>query len=131
VRAAGLPLAESGTLVVVNGPRFSSRAESQWHQPAGWSIVGMTGMPEASIAREMALCFTSIALVTDHDAGVEGEAGVTHEEVLQVFAQNIDRLKSVLSDAIGVMPPDEPDETATCPCRRALDGVTLPFALPT
>lgn len=131
VRAAGLPLAESGTLVVVNGPRFSSRAESQWHQAAGWSIVGMTGMPEASIAREMALCFTSIALVTDHDAGVEGEAGVTHEEVLQVFAQNIDRLKSVLSDAIGVMPPDEPDETATCPCRRALDGVTLPFALPT
>jgi len=131
VRAAGLPLAESGTLVVVNGPRFSSRAESQWHQAAGWSIVGMTGMPEASIAREMALCFTSIALVTDHDAGVEGEAGVTHEEVLQVFAQNIDRLKSVLSDAIGVMPPDEPDETATCPCRRALDGVTLPFALAT
>jgi 5'-methylthioadenosine phosphorylase len=131
VRAAGLPLAESGTLVVVNGPRFSSRAESQWHQAAGWSLVGMTGMPEASIAREMALCFTSIALVTDHDAGVEGEAGVTHEEVLQVFAQNIDRLKSVLSDAIGVMPPDEPDETATCPCRRALDGVTLPFALPT
>jgi len=131
VRAAGLPLAESGTLVVVNGPRFSSRAESQWHQAAGWSIVGMTGMPEASIARELALCFTTIALVTDHDAGVDGEAGVTHEEVLQVFAQNIDRLKSVLSDAIGVMPPDEPDETATCPCRRALDGVTLPFALPT
>jgi len=131
VRAAGLPLAESGTLVVVNGPRFSSRAESQWHQAAGWSIVGMTGMPEASIAREMALCFTSIALVTDHDAGVEGEAGVTHGEVLQVFAQNIDRLKSVLSEAIGVMPPDEPDETATCPCRRALDGVTLPFALAT
>lgn len=131
VRSAGLPLAGSGTLVVINGPRFSSRAESQWHQSAGWSVVGMTGMPEASIARELALCFTTIALVTDHDAGVEGDAGVTHEEVLEVFAQNVEGLKSVLSDAIAVMPADEPDETATCVCRRALDGVSLPFALPT
>ncbi len=131
VRSAGLPLAASGTLVVINGPRFSSRAESQWHQSAGWSVVGMTGMPEASIARELALCFTTIALVTDHDAGIEGEAGVTHQEVLEVFAQNIERLKSLLSDAIAVMPTDEPDENATCVCRRALDGVSLPFALPT
>ena len=56
---------------------------------------------------------------------------MTHEEVLEVFAQNVEGLKSVLSDAIAVMPADEPDETATCVCRRALDGVTLPFALPT
>jgi 5'-methylthioadenosine phosphorylase len=131
VRSAGLPLAESGTLVVVNGPRFSSRAESQWHQSAGWSVVGMTGMPEASVARELGMCFTTIALVTDHDAGVEGEAGVTHEEVLEVFAANIESLKSVLSDAIARMPQEEPDERATCACRRALDGLTLPFALPT
>ena len=130
VRAAGLPLAESGTLVVVNGPRFSSRAESQWHQAAGWSVVGMTGMPEASIARELALCFTTIAMVTDHDAGVDGEAGVTHKGVLEVFAKNIEGLKSALSTAIGAMPADEPDDTATCACRRAVDGVTLPFALP-
>lgn len=131
VRSAGLPLAASGTLVVINGPRFSSRAESRWHQSAGWSVVGMTGMPEASIARELALCFTTVALVTDHDAGIEGEAGVTHREVLEVFAQNIERLKSLLVDAIAVMPTDEPDEKATCVCRRALDGVSLPFALPT
>ena len=130
VRAAGLPLAESGTLVVVNGPRFSSRAESQWHQAAGWSVVGMTGMPEASIARELAMCFTTIAMVTDHDAGVDGEPGVTHEEVLEVFATNIEGLKSALSAAIAAMPADEPDSTATCACRRAVDGVTLPFALP-
>ena len=130
VRAAGLPLAESGTLVVVNGPRFSSRAESEWHQAAGWSVVGMTGMPEASIARELAMCFTTIAMVTDHDAGVDGEQGVTHEEVLEVFAKNIEGLKSALSTAIAAMPADEPDDTATCACRRALDGVTLPFALP-
>ena len=130
-RQAGLAVADGGTLVVVNGPRFSSRAESQWHQQAGWSVVGMTGMPEAAIARELALCFTTVALVTDLDAGVEGESGVTHEEVLQVFAENIEGLKAVLTDAVEALPPAESDEAATCGCRRALDGLTLPFALPT
>ena len=130
-RQARLAVADGGTLVVVNGPRFSSRAESQWHQQAGWSVVGMTGMPEAAIARELALCFTTVALVTDLDAGVEGESGVTHEEVLQVFAQNIEGLKAVLTDAVEALPPAEPDEAASCGCRRALDGLTLPFALPT
>ena len=130
-RQAGLTVTDGGTLVVINGPRFSSRAESQWHQQAGWSVVGMTGMPEAAIARELALCFTTVALVTDLDAGVEGESGVTHEEVLQVFAQNIEGLKAVLTDAVEVLPPAEPDEAASCGCRRALDGLTLPFALPT
>lgn len=128
---AGLDVAAEGTLVVVNGPRFSTRAESRWHQQAGWTVVGMTGMPEAAIARELALCFTTIALVTDLDAGVEGESGVTHEEVLQVFAANIEGLKSVLEQAVAAMPETEADETATCGCRRALDGLTLPFALPT
>ena len=130
-RQAGLTVTDGGTLVVINGPRFSSRAESQWHQQAGWSVVGMTGMPEAAIARELALCFTTVALVTDLDAGVEGESGVTHEEVLQVFAENIEGLKGVLTDAVEALPPAESDETASCGCRRALDGLTLPFALPT
>lgn len=121
---------DGGTLVVVNGPRFSTRAESQWHQRAGWSVVGMTGMPEASIARELALCFTTVALVTDHDAGVEGGQAVTHDEVLRVFAHNIDRLKTLLRATIGALPGPEPDDTASCPCRRALDGMTLPIALP-
>jgi 5'-methylthioadenosine phosphorylase len=130
-RDAQVAVQDGGTLVVVNGPRFSSRAESLWHQRAGWSVVGMTGMPEAAIARELAMCFTSVALVTDLDAGVEGETGVTHEEVLQVFAQNIAGLKAVLTDAVEAMPETEPDATASCSCRRALDGLTLPFDLPT
>ncbi len=128
---AGLSVAPEGTLVVINGPRFSTRAESRWHQQAGWTVVGMTGMPEAAIARELAMCFTTIALVTDLDAGVDGESGVTHDEVLEVFAQNIDGLKSVLEKAVEEMPETEADETARCGCRRALDGLTLPFALPT
>jgi len=130
-RTAGLAVADGGTLVVVNGPRFSSRAESRWHQQAGWAVVGMTGMPEAAIARELALCYATVAMVTDHDAGVEGTEGVTHEEVLRVFADNIAGLKTLLSDAVSEMPAPEPDASAACACRRALDGLTLPFALPT
>jgi 5'-methylthioadenosine phosphorylase len=130
-RAAGKSLVDSGTLVVINGPRFSSRAESLWHQQAGWTVVGMTGMPEASIARELAMCFTTIALVTDRDAGVDGGEAVTHAEVLKVFASSIDGLKAVLRSAVALMPPAEDDASATCSCRRSLDGLTLPITLPT
>ncbi|HEV7145664.1 MAG TPA: S-methyl-5'-thioadenosine phosphorylase [Pedococcus sp.] len=129
-RAAGKPVADAGTLVVINGPRFSSAAESRWHQEAGWSIVGMTAMPEAALARELAMCFTTIALVTDHDAGVDGGTAVTHEEVLAVFGANVEGLKSVLKSAMAAMPAEESDQAATCACRRALDGIPLPFALP-
>ena len=129
-READKDVTDGGTLVVVNGPRFSSRAESHWHQQAGWSVVGMTAMPEAAIARELAMCFTTIALVTDHDAGVEGGEAVTHEEVLRVFARNVDDLKTVLASTIAEMPAAEDDATATCACRRALDGITLPIELP-
>ena len=130
-RAADKNMVDTGTLVVINGPRFSSRAESLWHQQAGWTVVGMTGMPEASIARELAMCFTTIALVTDHDAGVDADEAVTHEEVLKVFAQSLDGLKTVIRSAIAAMPATEDDASATCSCRRSLDGLRLPFALPT
>jgi 5'-methylthioadenosine phosphorylase len=125
--STGWPTAPDGTLVVINGPRFSTRAESQWHAAAGWSVVGMTGLPEASIARELALCYTSIALVTDHDAGVEaGGPAVTHAEVLEVFAGNVERLRVLLAQVVGALPPDDQD----CECRHALDGLPLPFDLP-
>jgi 5'-methylthioadenosine phosphorylase len=120
-----LPVVDGGTLVVINGPRFSTRAESHWHAASGWSVVGMTGMPEASVARELGLCYTSVALVTDLDAGVEAGEGVTHEEVMAVFGQNVEHLKTLLTDAIGRMPADD-----GCVCQHVLDGVQLPFELP-
>ncbi|MEO8517674.1 MAG: S-methyl-5'-thioadenosine phosphorylase [Dermatophilaceae bacterium] len=129
-RAAGLAVVDAGTLVVINGPRFSSSAESLWHQQAGWSVVGMTGMPEASIARELAMCYTTMALVTDHDAGVGGGEAVTHAEVLRVFARSIEGLKAVLRSAVQLMPEAEDDDSATCSCRRSLDGLRLPITLP-
>lgn len=128
--ATEIPHQLGGTLVVVNGPRFSSRAESQWHQSMGGDLVGMTAMPEAAIARELAMCFTTIALVTDLDAGVEHGDGVTHDEVLVAFAENMPRFKSLIGDVIARLPEPTDDDTASCPCRRALDGRTLPFPLP-
>ena len=107
-----------GTMVVINGPRFSTRAESRWHADQGWSIVGMTGAPEASIARELGLCYASIAVVTDHDAGVDAGEGVTHAEVLEVFGKSIERLKSLLIEVIGNLPAPDTD----CTCHHSLDG---------
>ena len=125
-RGRGLPVVDGGTMVVVNGPRFSTRAESLWHAAQGWSVVGMTGLPEASLARELALCFTSVALVTDLDAGLEHGDGVTHEEVLRVFAENITGVRDLLLDAVAAMPAAEAD----CTCRHSMDGQRLPVELP-
>lgn len=132
LRAAGerQPAVDGGTLVVINGPRFSTAAESRWHAEQGWSIVGMTAMPEAALARELAMCFTTIALVTDHDAGVDDLPAVTHEEVLAVFARHMETLKETVRASIAGLPASEPDAEAICTCRRALDGIKLPFALP-
>jgi 5'-methylthioadenosine phosphorylase len=113
------------TLVIINGPRFSTRAESRWHAAAGGDIVGMTGLPEAAIARELALCYTSLAVVTDHDAGIDIGQGVTHAEVLATFGKSIDRLKTVVSEVIEHLPTDD-----ECLCRGSVDGLTLPFELP-
>ncbi|MGW7195576.1 S-methyl-5'-thioadenosine phosphorylase [Streptomyces chryseus] len=118
---------DGGTLVVVEGPRFSTRAESRWHAAAGWSVVGMTGHPEAILARELGLCYTSLALVTDLDAGAEAGEGVSHEEVLTVFAANVDRLREVLFDAVAGLPADG---TRDCLCSHALDGLDTGIALP-
>jgi 5'-methylthioadenosine phosphorylase len=122
---SGWPPVTSGTLVVIEGPRFSTRAESRWYAAQGWTIVGMTGHPEAVLARELALCYTSLSLVTDTDAGVEEGEGVTHAEVMRVFAENVARLRDLLMTMIGNMP-----EERTCPCPSALDGLKLPLVLP-
>lgn len=116
---------DGGTMVVVEGPRFSTRAESRWFTAIGGSIVNMTGHPEAVLARELALCYTTIALVTDLDAGVEGEHGVTQEEVFRVFAENTTRLRGILLDAVANLPVER-----RCPCVHALDGLKLPLDLP-
>jgi 5'-methylthioadenosine phosphorylase len=107
--AAAGDVHESGTLVVVNGPRFSTRAESLEFQANRWSIIGMTAMPEAGLARELALCYTTLALVTDLDAGVETGSGVTHAEVLAAFAENLPRLRALLVSTLERLPEAQGD----------------------
>jgi 5'-methylthioadenosine phosphorylase len=124
-RAAGWDLADSGTLVVIEGPRFSTRAESRWFAAQGWTLVGMTGHPEAVLARELALCYTPIALVTDTDAGIEEGEGVTQDEVFRVFARNVAKLRELVMTVIKDLPADR-----ACPCPQVLTGVPLPFELP-
>jgi 5'-methylthioadenosine phosphorylase len=124
-RAAGWDPAPDGTLVIINGPRFSSRAESRWYAAQGWTIIGMTGQPEATLARELALCYTPVALVTDTDAGVAEGEGVTQDEVFALFAANVARLRDLIAAIIARLPADR-----ACPCPRALDGIKLPITLP-
>ncbi|MEN2419802.1 S-methyl-5'-thioadenosine phosphorylase [Streptomyces rimosus] len=118
---------DGGTLVVVEGPRFSTRAESRWHAAQGWSVVGMTGHPEAVLARELGLCYTSLTLVTDLDAGTEAGQGVSHAEVLEVFGRNVGRLREVLFDAVGALPAAS---GRVCGCGGAHEGWELGIRLP-
>ena len=124
-RTVGWAPEETGTLVVIEGPRFSTRAESRWYAAQGWTLGGMTGYPEAVLARELALCYSTLALVTDTDAGVMEGEGVTQEEVFAEFGRNVARLRDLVFAAIAALPYER-----TCPCPHALDGITLPFELP-
>ena len=92
VHAVGPHVRAGGTMVVVEGPRFSTRAESQHYAAQGWSLVNMTGHPEAVLARELRMCYSAIALVTDMDAGVESGSGVGQAEVFAMFERNLSRL---------------------------------------
>ncbi|MEU7282388.1 S-methyl-5'-thioadenosine phosphorylase [Streptomyces sp. NPDC045431] len=123
--AGGEGVRTGGAMVVIEGPRFSTRAESQWYAAQGWSLVNMTGTPEAVLARELAVCYTSLALVTDLDAGLDEEESVSQDEVFKVFAANTERMRSLVLRTVELLPADR-----TCRCARALDGITLPFELP-
>lgn len=115
-----------GTMVVVDGPRFSTRAESQWYAAQGWDLVNMTGHPEAVLARELRICYAALALVTDLDAGVSTGDGVGEAEVYARFAANLDRLGDVLTRAIQALP----DPTG-CSCDSWADGLDLAYDIPT
>ena len=109
-----------GTMVVVEGPRFSTRAESRHYADQGWDLINMTGAPEAALAREMGQCYAPLALVTDMDAGAESGEGVGQEEVFALFRKNLERLTGLLTAAIGALP--DPDGCACgtwCGRRRA------------
>jgi len=125
VKAAGADVIDGGTMVVIEGPRFSTRAESQSYARSGWTVVNMTGHPEAVLARELGVCYATIALVTDLDAGVSKEESVDQAQVFALFEQHIGRLKELLTDVVGSL-----DGVGSCGCGDWLADVTLPFELP-
>jgi 5'-methylthioadenosine phosphorylase len=106
-RELGIPVHGTGTVVVVQGPRFSTRAESAWYRSQGWHVINMTQYPEAALAREAAIPYAAVALVTDYDTGLEGEPGVepvTQEQVFGFFESNVHRVRELLFAAIPRLP---------------------------
>ena len=98
-----------GTVVVVQGPRFSTRAESSWYAGAGIDVINMTQYPEAYLARELGLCYGGVALVTDRDVGIEGDPDsepVTMDAAMAVLNANVERTRALLAAAIPAIPVD-------------------------
>jgi len=115
-RAEEIPVADGGTVVVIAGPRFSTRAESRWFAQAGWDVVNMTQYPEAWLARELELCYATVALVTDYDVGLEGMPEVppvSAGEAFRVFSDNLDKLRALLFRAVPTVGPQPDDSCAT------------------
>ena len=99
--------------MTIQGPRFSTRAESRWFQELGWDVINMTAYPEGFLARELELCYANISMVTDHDVGVEGTEPVSHEQVIRVFNENNERLRELLFAVIPKIGPQPEDVCAT------------------
>ena len=123
VKSQDIGLHERGTVVTIQGPRFSTVAESRWFAAAGWEVINMTQYPEAYLARELEMCYVNIALITDYDVGLEGQSGiepVTHEAVIEVFNANNSRVRNVILGMIEKMP-----RSRSCACGHALSGARI------
>lgn len=131
LRAAATELpgvVDGGTMVVIQGPRFSTRAESRWFAAQGFTLVNMTGYPEAVLARELEMCYAAIALVTDLDAGIEAGAGVRAVDVFAEFERNMVPFKQLVREALESAA--DAAEERTCTHCQPHEGVTLPIELP-
>ncbi len=114
---------DRGSVLVINGPRFSTRAESLFFSKQGFDLINMTQYPEAALARERCMCYLALGIVTDYDVGLEGRAEikpVSHSEVVATFGKNIANVKWLVSEMVKDMP-----ESRACSCANALDGATM------
>ena len=125
--SVGVTMHATGTVVVVQGPRFSTRAESNWYRSAGWEVINMTQHPEAYLARELGICYAGLALITDYDTGLEGVEGiepVTIEVVFEVLRRNVERTRALLAAAIPAVPGADVGRVG-CQCVAALSSGPL------
>lgn len=124
-RQAGATVHEGGTVVVIEGPQFSTKAESNLYRSWGAHLIGMTNSPEAKLAREAEICYASLACVTDYDVWLDRYDSVTAEMILDNFKFNISTAQKVVALAATRLPQDR-----SCPCSRALsDALVTPPAL--
>ena len=114
-RAAGATVHDGGTYVCIEGPQFSTRAESRVYRHMGFDIIGMTNLQEAKLAREAELCYATMALVTDYDVWYEGEQDVTLEQVLANMHRNVEMAQAIVRGVIPAL-----DLESDCGCRHAL-----------
>ena len=122
-RAVGVPVVRGGTYLTMEGPQFSTRAESVLYREWGMAVIGMTNMPEATLAREAELCYASVAMVTDFDCWHPDHGHVTADQVVAVLTANADRARRLVAAAV----PSLADRPAPCPhgCDRALDHAIM------
>ncbi len=114
----GIPVHETGTIVVIQGPRFSTKAESRFFTAQGWEVINMTQYPEVFLARELEMCTLNISLITDYDSGLVGNVEpVSHSEVIKVFNRNNEKLRTLLFALIEQLP----DERVKCGCPNVLE----------
>ena len=122
-RELGVTVHATGTVVVIQGPRFSTRAESRWFGAMGWEVINMTQYPEVVLARELEICFVNIALITDYDAGLRDRSDfepVSVAEVEKVFASNNSRVRELIMKLVPQIPVER-----TCPCASAMRGAVI------
>ncbi|HEY4687659.1 MAG TPA: S-methyl-5'-thioadenosine phosphorylase [Candidatus Subteraquimicrobiales bacterium] len=115
-----IPVHDRGTVVVIQGPRFSTRSESKWFSSHGWEVINMTQYPEAILAREQEMCYVNISLITDYDVGLESNEEiepVTLEEVVKIFNENNEKVRKLIFNLIPKLPTNR-----ECICSKALEG---------
>ncbi|HWP12727.1 MAG TPA: S-methyl-5'-thioadenosine phosphorylase [Ramlibacter sp.] len=122
-RAAGIPAVRGGTYLVMEGPQFSTLAESELYRAWGCHVIGMTNMPEAKLAREAEICYATVAMVTDFDCWHPGHEAVTVNQIIQVLLANADKARSLVRHVAPHIAGDR--DAPACGCRHALDHALI------
>jgi len=127
-RDAGIPVVRGGTYLVMEGPQFSSLAESELYRQWGCDVIGMTNMPEAKLAREAELCYATVGMVTDYDCWHPNHDDVTVEQIIGVLLANADKARALVQQAAPRIAADA--DACTCGCRTVLQHalITAPEA---
>ncbi|BBE50503.1 S-methyl-5'-thioadenosine phosphorylase [Ferriphaselus amnicola] len=122
-QAAGIKTVRGGTYLVMEGPQFSTLAESELYRQWGCDVIGMTNMPEAKLAREAEICYATVAMVTDYDCWHPSHDAVTVDEIVKVLLANADNARTLVKQAVPAIGADACADD--CACRRALQHAVM------